>query len=60
MPAFKPGLGIWEGKYEGVTRFWLRWSDSTGNWILTLVEDDKRRLSPEQNQYSRDLFEMKE
>ncbi len=43
MPALKLGLGIWEGEYEGVTRSWLRWYDSTGNWIPTLAEEEQQR-----------------
>jgi Uma2 family endonuclease len=32
------GLGIWKGKYEGVTRRWLRWYDAEGAWIPTDAE----------------------
>jgi Uma2 family endonuclease len=32
------GLGMWFGEFEGVTRRWLRWYDSQGNWMLTDTE----------------------
>ncbi len=32
------GLGIWQGKFEGVTAAWLRWCDGQGNWLLTDTE----------------------
>jgi len=38
VPALELGLGLWQGKYEGVTRQWLRWYDVEGNWVLTDTE----------------------
>jgi len=37
------GLGLWEGEYQGIHRLWLRWFDRDRNWILTPVEEEKRR-----------------
>jgi len=31
------GVGVWEGPYEGVAGYWLRWYDETG-WIPTPAE----------------------
>jgi len=38
IPTLELGLGLWQGKYEGVTRQWLRWYDVEGNWVLTDTE----------------------
>jgi Uma2 family endonuclease len=32
------GLGIWEGMFEDVPGYWLRWCDDAGNWFLTDTE----------------------
>ncbi len=32
------GLGLWQGKYKGQERLWLRWYDTQGNWIPTPEE----------------------
>lgn len=32
------GLGLWEGIFEAVPGFWLRWCDRSGNWLLTDTE----------------------
>jgi Uma2 family endonuclease len=29
------GLGLWRGTYQGITRLWLRWYDSQGEWVQT-------------------------
>jgi len=39
MPQLELGLGLWWGDYEGITRYWLRWYDAQGNWILTPAEE---------------------
>jgi Uma2 family endonuclease len=38
MPELKTGLGLWQGDYQGITRKWLRWLDTDGNWIPTPEE----------------------
>jgi Uma2 family endonuclease len=42
------GLGIWQGKFEGVTAAWLRWCDRQGNWLLTDTEQAHQQLEQEQ------------
>jgi Uma2 family endonuclease len=32
------GLGIWQGVFEDVPGYWLRWCDRAGNWLLTDAE----------------------
>ena len=29
------GLTLWEGEFEGIKDFWLRWCDGGGNILLT-------------------------
>ena len=36
------GLGLWRGTYRGQHRFWLRWYDPQGNWILSGEEERAR------------------
>jgi len=58
IPELKLGLGVWQGEFEGITRQWLRWYDSEGNWVLTDTEQEQKKraklteklrsLSPEQ------------
>jgi len=43
MPGIELGLGLWQGSFEGIERLWLRWYDSTGNWVLTPVEKERKR-----------------
>ncbi|NEP15118.1 MAG: Uma2 family endonuclease [Symploca sp. SIO2C1] len=35
------GLGIWEGVFENVPGYWLRWCDRAGNWLLTDTEQER-------------------
>lgn len=42
------GLGIWEGIFEDVPGYWLRWCDEAGNWFLTDTEQE--RVAREQAQ----------
>jgi Uma2 family endonuclease len=32
------GLGLWQGRYQGQERLWLRWFEAQGNWIPTMDE----------------------
>ena len=48
MRGLKLGLGIWQGEFEGMTRQWLRWYDSDGNWLLTDTELAVREAELEQ------------
>jgi len=43
MPTLKIGLGLWQGKYQGIERLWLRWYDLSGNLILTEAEQQQQR-----------------
>lgn len=40
------GLGIWEGVFEDVPGYWLRWCDEAGNWFLT--DTEQARVAREQ------------
>ncbi|HEY9652612.1 MAG TPA: Uma2 family endonuclease [Coleofasciculaceae cyanobacterium] len=40
------GLGIWEGVFEDVPGYWLRWCDDAGNWFLT--DTEQARVAREQ------------
>ncbi|NER51226.1 MAG: Uma2 family endonuclease [Symploca sp. SIO1A3] len=41
------GLGIWEGVFEDVPGYWLRWCDSAGNWLLTDTEQSEQQTAQE-------------
>lgn len=50
IPELKLGLGVWEGSYEEVEKSWLRWYDSTGNWVLIsdeMVDAERQRADAE-------------
>ncbi|HHP7243883.1 MAG TPA: Uma2 family endonuclease [Elainellaceae cyanobacterium] len=47
MESLELGLGLWQGRYEGINRFWLRWYDKDQNWILTPVEQERQRAEQE-------------
>jgi Uma2 family endonuclease len=38
------GLGIWQGIFEEVPGYWLRWCDRDGNWLLTDTEQAQVQL----------------
>ena len=38
------GLGIWQGVFEDVPGYWLRWCDRDGNWLLTDTEQAQLQL----------------
>ncbi|NET61422.1 MAG: Uma2 family endonuclease [Symploca sp. SIO2E6] len=44
------GLGIWEGVFEKVPGYWLRWCDGAGNWLLTDTEQSEQRLEQSEQQ----------
>jgi Uma2 family endonuclease len=41
------GLGIWEGSFEDVPGYWLRWCDDAGNWFLTDTEQSEQQAQQE-------------
>nr|WP_243146993.1 Uma2 family endonuclease [Scytonema sp. UIC 10036] len=58
IPELNLGLGVWVGEFEGITRQWLRWYDSEGNWILTdteqaVKETEQERQMKEQERQKR-------
>jgi hypothetical protein len=42
------GLGLWQGYFEGLPGPWLRWCDSTGDWLLTDTEQERQAKEQEQ------------
>ncbi len=38
LPEVQLGLGLWEGKYDGLERQWLRWRDVNGQCLPTPME----------------------
>ncbi len=38
LPEVQLGLGLWNGKYDGLERQWLRWHDVNDQWLPTLAE----------------------
>jgi Uma2 family endonuclease/exonuclease VII small subunit len=41
IPELEIALGLWEGEFEGISRLWLRWCDSQGNWMPTDAEQER-------------------
>ncbi len=44
IPDIELGLGVWEGEYQGFQQPWLRWFDTSNNWVLTPVEQEQQRV----------------
>jgi Uma2 family endonuclease len=40
----KLGLGLWQGRYRGLDRLWLRWFDAQGHCLPTSVERAEEQL----------------
>ena len=38
IPEWNISLGVWQGKYQGIERLWLRWFDESGKLISTAEE----------------------
>ena len=56
IPELELGLGVWEGKYAGISHRWLRWCDAEGNWIPTAeerAEQEQQRAEREQQRAER-------
>lgn len=47
------GIGLWQGKYQGIERKWLRWYDKEGQWIETEVERERQEKELAQQQIRR-------
>jgi Uma2 family endonuclease len=43
LPCLSIGIGLWQGKYRGLNRQWLRWYDARGNWICLEAELERQR-----------------
>lgn len=41
------GLGIWQGKFEGLPGYWLRWCQEDGSWLLTDTEQERQAKEQE-------------
>ena len=41
LDDLKVGLGFWQGEFEDVPGYWLRWCDESGNWLLTDTEAER-------------------
>ncbi|MBW4551651.1 MAG: Uma2 family endonuclease [Aphanocapsa sp. GSE-SYN-MK-11-07L] len=64
LQDLKLGLGLWQGKYEEITRQWLRWLDLEDNWIATPLEQSEQQRAEERQQrlvaeQERDLAQAK-
>lgn len=47
LPEAELGLGLWQGRHQGINRCWLRWYDGDGTWILTPEEQERQRAEQE-------------
>jgi Uma2 family endonuclease len=47
VPDLQIGVGLWEGMYDGIFGYWLRWYEASGNWILTETEQAQLRAEQE-------------
>lgn len=41
LDDFNVGLGVWQGEFDGVPSYWLRWCDAVGNWFWTDTEAER-------------------
>jgi Uma2 family endonuclease len=57
------GLRLWQGSYQGIERFWLRWYDGSGAWIptpaeLAQQESQQKQLAQQQIEQERQRAEQ--
>ncbi len=57
MPEIELGIGLWQGRYKGVNRLWLRFYDANGNWILT--DTEQADLRAEQAELDKKLAQQR-
>ena len=57
MPEIELGIGLWQGRYKGVNRLWLRFYDANGDWILT--DTEQADLRAEQAELDKKLAEQR-
>jgi hypothetical protein len=42
IDSIELGLGLWQGRYQGIERIWLRWFDREGKWLPTPIEREQQ------------------
>ncbi|MFN5516491.1 MAG: Uma2 family endonuclease [Cyanobacteriota bacterium] len=47
LPEAQLGLGLWQGRYQGIERRWLRWYDERGHWLPTPEEAERQQVEEE-------------
>jgi Uma2 family endonuclease len=47
LPDLQIGLRLWQGTYDDIFGYWLRWYDAGGNWFLTETEQERLRAEQE-------------
>jgi Uma2 family endonuclease len=47
VPSLGLKLGLWQGRYLGLTTEWLRWTDEDGNWLALREESEQARADSE-------------
>jgi Uma2 family endonuclease len=56
IPEMQLFLGVWRGSKSGLTGYWLRWWDASGNilpWALEKVDEERQRADEERQQKER-------
>ena len=56
MPEIELGIGLWQGRYKGVNRLWLRFYDANNDWIL--LEAEKLELDKQLAQQRAEQAEL--
>jgi Uma2 family endonuclease len=57
------GLGLWLGEYNGLDRWWLRWYDDQGAWILNkdeLAEQEREEKEQERREKEQERREKEQ
>lgn len=57
------GIGVWQGSYQGIEGLWLRWYDSSGQWIAIAderVEQERQRAERERQRAERMAARLRE
>ena len=65
MPDLELGCSLWQGKYRGASRQWLRWYDAQGNCLPTEAEmvqraEQRAELSDQRAELSDQRAELAE
>jgi Uma2 family endonuclease len=60
IPEISLGIGLWQGRYHGADRAWLRWYGSDGQWIPTPEEqaEQERQNAQQERQRADRLAQM--